>query len=117
MSSRPRCQGTVTSNTFPQLSTKTWASIQKWIALSITNSWFTATGSLLFHLGHKETWFCSAQSCREENSEAFAGQHSLTSTSFYLFDEASAIPDKIFEVAEGGLTDSEPHIYCFGNPT
>ena len=25
-----------------------------------------------------------------------------------------AVPDKIFEVAEGGLTDGEPHIYLFG---
>lgn len=41
----------------------------------------------------------------------------MSSTSFYLFDEASAIPDKIFEVAEGGLTDGEPMIFAFGNPT
>ena len=25
--------------------------------------------------------------------------------------------DKIFEVAEGGLTDGEPMIFAFGNPT
>jgi hypothetical protein len=117
MSTRPHCQGTVTANTFTQLQTKTWAAIQKWTALSVTRSWFTTTGSLLYHSDHKETWFCAAQSCREENSEAFAGQHAVTSTSFYLFDEASAIPDKIFEVAEGGLTDGEPMIFGFGNPT
>jgi hypothetical protein len=92
MSTRPHCQGTVTANTFTQLQTKTWAAIEKWTALSITGSWFTTTGSLLYHREHKETWFCSSQSCREENSEAFAGQHAATSTSFYLFDEASAIP-------------------------
>jgi len=34
-----------------------------------------------------------------------------------MFDEASAIPDRIFEVAEGGLTDGEPMIFLFGNPT
>lgn len=71
----------------------------------------------MYHREHPQTWFCSAQSCREENSEAFAGQHAASSTSFYLFDEASAIPDKIFEVAEGGLTDGEPMIFAFGNPT
>src|SRR5262252_7997633 len=27
------------------------------------------------------------------------------------------VPDKIFEVAEGGLTDGEPMILLFGNPT
>jgi hypothetical protein len=64
----------------------------------------------------KESWRVLAQSCREENSETFAGQHAADSTSFYVFDEASAIPDKIFEVAEGGLTDGEPMIFLFGNP-
>jgi hypothetical protein len=117
MSTRPHCQGTVTANTFTQLTTKSWAAIQKWTVLSITGPWFTTTWSLLYHREHKETWFCSSQSCREENSEAFAGQHAATSASFYLFDEASAIPDKIFEVAEGGLADGEPMIFGFGNPT
>ena len=66
---------------------------------------------------HPESQFCSATSCREENSEAFAGQHERTSSSFYIFDEASAVPDSIYEVAEGGLTDGEPMIFLFGNPT
>jgi hypothetical protein len=34
-----------------------------------------------------------------------------------LFDEASAIPSKIWEVAEGGKTDGEPMHFVFGNPT
>ena len=83
----------------------------------VTASWFEVTGERMYHKQFKESWFCSAQSCREENSEAFAGQHTATSTSFYIFDEASAVPDKIHEVAEGGLTDGEPHFYMFGNPT
>lgn len=29
----------------------------------------------------------------------------------------SAVPDKIWEVAEGGLTDGEPMFFAFGNPT
>src|SRR5581483_9050945 len=96
---------------------KTWAAIVKWNRLCITSPWFLATGTRIYHRNYPETWFCSAQSCREENSEAFAGQHAASSTSFYLFDEASAIPDRIFEVAEGGLTDGEPMIFLFGNPT
>ena len=75
------------------------------------------TGTRIYHHEHPETWFCSAQSCREENSEAFAGQHAADSSSFYVFDEASGIPDRIFEVAEGGLTDGEPMMFIFGNPT
>jgi hypothetical protein len=117
MSTRPNCQGTITANTYTQLETKTWAAIQKWTRMCVTGSWFQATGNRMYHRHYPQTWFCSAQSCREENSEAFAGQHAVSSTSFYLFDEASAIPDKIFEVAEGGLTDGEPMIFAFGNPT
>jgi hypothetical protein len=71
----------------------------------------------MYHTQFKDSWFCSAQSCKEENSEAFAGQHAVDSTSFYIFDEASAIPEKIYDVAMGGLTDGEPMIFPFGNPT
>jgi hypothetical protein len=117
MSTRQHAQGTVTANTFQQLSTRTWATIQTWTKRCVTAPWFEVTGERMYHKQFKESWFCSAQSCREENSEAFAGQHAATSTSFYIFDEASAVPDKIHEVAEGGLTDGEPHFYMFGNPT
>ena len=67
--------------------------------------------------GYKETWRCDAHTCREEDSEAFAGQHAANSTSYYVFDEASNVPPKIFEVREGGLTDGEPMTFDFGNPT
>lgn len=117
MSTRPHAIGTITANTFTQLQTKTWASIQTWTKRCLTGHWFVVNAERMYHPTYKESWFCSAQSCREENSEAFAGQHAASSTSFYLFDEASAISDKIFEVAEGGLTDGEPMIFLFGNCT
>jgi hypothetical protein len=117
MSTRPHAQGTITANTFAQLQDKTWAQIRKWTALCSTRSLFECTTSRMYHREQPAAWFCSAQTCREENSEAFAGQHAAASTSFYIFDEASAVPDKIFEVAEGGLTDGEPMIFMFGNPT
>ena len=117
MSTRPYCQGTISANTFIQLQTKTWAAIQYWTGLSITAHWFRITGNRMYHRNFPAKWYCSAQTCREENSEAFQGQHAHTSTSFYMFDEASAVPDKVYEAAEGGLTDGEPMIFLFGNPT
>lgn len=121
MSTRPHSQGTVTANTGPQLETKTWAQIAKWTRLCFTGHWFNVnTGRGSMKMSHKqfpETWFCSAQTCREENSESFAGQHAATATSFYLVDESSGVPDKIYEVMQGGLTDGEPMIFAFGNPT
>lgn len=117
MSTRPHAQGTVTANTFKQLETKTWAAVQRWTKLCITGPWFTVVSNRMYHTGHRESWFCAPQSCREENSEAFAGQHAADSTSFYINDEDSAVPEKIHEVSEGGLTDGEPMQFLFGNPT
>lgn len=117
MSTRPHAQGTVTANTFSQLETKTWAAIKRWTALCITAHWFKVGDNRMYHLSHKDSWFCAPASSKEENSEAFAGQHAADSTSFYVFDEDSAIPDVIHEVSEGGLTDGEPMCFRFGNPT
>ena len=121
MSTRPHSQGTVTANTANQLATKTWAQIVKWTKKCITAHWFdisSGKGSMrMAHKAHPESWFCAAQTCDKENSEAFAGQHAATSTSFYIFDEASAIDDEIDRVSEGGLTDGEPMKFAFGNGT
>jgi hypothetical protein len=120
-STRPFSKGIVTANTGDQLRTKTWGELAKWKARCITGHWFelnSGKGSLsMYHKSWPETWRVDAQTCREENSEAFAGLHAANSTPYYIFDEASAIPDKIWEVAEGGLTDGEPVFVCFGNPT
>ena len=117
MSTRPRSKGTITANTGHQLATKTWAALQHWHKLAITRHWFECTTEKLSARDQKESWFAAATSHEEKNAEAFHGQHAADSTSFYIFDEASGISDKIFDAAEGGLTDGEPHIYCFGNPT
>jgi hypothetical protein len=117
MSTRPYCKGTITANTFTQLETKTWATVQHWTGLCITAPWFAVVANRMYHRQYPKSWFCAPQSCREENSEAFAGQHAADSTSFYINDEDSAVPDKIHEVSEGGLTDGEPMQFLFGNPT
>jgi hypothetical protein len=117
MSTRRNAIGTVTANTNDQLEKKTWAAIREWTARCITAHWFEINSQIMYRKGFRATWFCSPQSCAEENSEAFAGQHAKDSTSFYLFDEASAVPPSIHEVAEGGLTDGEPFFLMFGNMT
>ena len=121
LSTRAHSKGVVTANTAEQLKTKTWAELAKWKRLCITGHWFELTsgkGSLsIYHPDHAETWRADGLTSREEASEAFAGLHNANSTAFYLFDEASNIPDIIWEVAEGGLTDGEPWFMAFGNPT
>lgn len=121
MSTRPYSKGIVTANTGDQLRTKTWSELGKWRRLCLTGHWFeynNGRGSMsMYHRENCETWRVDAQTCREENSESFAGLHAASSTPWYLFDEGSAVPDKIYEVAEGGKTDGEPMHFVFGNPT
>ncbi len=121
MSTRPKCNVTVTASNLPQLQHKTWAQLAKWKRLALNGDWFeysNSRGNLSLRAkAHEEEWFTIGITCKEENSEAFQGQHAPTSSSVYIFDEASAVPDIIWEAAEGGLTDGEPMFFVFGNPT
>lgn len=117
MSTRRNAIGTVTANTNDQLSEKTWAQIRKWTRLCITSHWFEINSAVLYRKGFRESWKVTPASCAPENAEAFQGQHNAQSTSFMIFDEASGIDDAIFQAAEGGMTDGEPMIFLFFNPT
>jgi hypothetical protein len=121
LSTRPHAKGVITANTAPQLETKTFAELAKWARRCVNRHWWNITtgkGSMrITHKDYPESWRCDAQTSKEENSESFAGLHSAASTPFFILDEASAIPDKIWEVLEGGLSDGEPQVHCFGNPT
>ena len=115
LSTRPHCAGNVTANTWSQLSTKTWRELALWKDRSINSHWFEMTTARIFHKDHKETWGINALSNSEKNSEAFAGLHSRNN--LILFDEASAIPDIIWEVCEGAMTDGSALWFVVGNPT
>lgn len=121
MSTRAHSKGMVTANTAEQLASKTWAGVSAWHSKAVHKHWFTITtgkGAMrMVHNDYPNSWRVDAQTSREENSESFAGLHAASSTPWYLFDEASAIPGKIWEVAEGGKTDGEPMHFVFGNPT
>jgi hypothetical protein len=121
MSTRSKARGTVTANTATQLRTKTWAELSKWKSRCITGRWFNINsggGALsMYHRAWPETWRTDAFTCEANNSEAFAGLHNAQSSPFYIFDEASNVPDIIWQVAEGGKTDGEPFHFAFGNPT
>ena len=94
LATRPDSKGVVTANTGPQLRSKTFAEITKWLKRSLVASMFDILSESIAAKESPESWRVDAQTCKEENSESFAGQHSASSTSFYIFDEASAVPDK-----------------------
>jgi hypothetical protein len=114
MSTRPHSIGTVTAGTATQLEARTWASICHWTHLCLTAHWFEVQSRQIFAKVAPKTWKLVAQTCKEENAQSFAGQHARTSTSWYLFDEASEVPDKIWETAAGGLSDGEPMWFAWG---
>ena len=114
-------RGVVTANTEGQLRTKTWPELTKWHALSINRGWFNCTATAIYSVlsGHDRTWRVDAITWSENNTEAIAGLHNKGKRAFAIFDEASAIPDTIFETIEGALTDANTELlWCiFGNPT
>ncbi len=114
MSTRPHLNGVVTANTFPQLNTKTWRELALWHKRAINSHWFEWTAKKFFHKDHPETWAVSPIANSEHNSEAFAGQHGAHS--LVIYDEASAIPDVIWEVSSG-VNDPRAMWFVFGNPT
>jgi len=116
LSTRPFSIGTVTAGTYTQLEEKTWSAILSWSKLCITAHWFDIQASGIFHKLYPDTWKVTPQTCKEQNAQSFAGQHARRSTSWYLFDEASEVPDAIFATAYGGLTDGEPMMFAWGQP-
>lgn len=115
LSTRPHSIGTVTAATQDQLESRTWAAVQQWTKLCLTAPWFNVYARGVFSKVDPENWKVVQQTCKAENAQAFAGQHAQNSTSWYLFDEASNIPDEIWPVAYGGLTASaEPMFFAWG---
>lgn len=114
-------RGVVTANTENQLKTKTWVELSKWYRMFIGRSLFKMTATAIFSCDpeHERTWRIDMVPWSERNTEAFAGLHNQGKRILVVFDEASAIPDVIWETTEGALTDSETQILwlCFGNPT
>ena len=111
----------VTANTEGQLRTKTWPELAKWHRLALNSSWFRFTATALASANplHEKTWRADAIPWSEHATEAFAGLHNAGKRLLLVMDEASAIADSIWDVAEGAMTDQDTEIIwtAFGNPT
>lgn len=62
-----------------------------------------------------ETWWARARTARKENPEALAGLHG--EVVIFIVDEASGVPEEIFEVAQGALTGKFVLFIMVSNPT
>ena len=121
----------VAANGEPQLRTKTFPEISKWVARGINSDFFdlnamSVTPSTWFKnyiespqgLGRSTRYYyISGQLWSEESPDAFAGAHNMDGE-MALFDEASGIPDAIWTVQEGVFTENIPDRFwmAFSNP-
>ena len=104
-----------TSETAVQLATRLWRE------LAVVNS--TAVNAELFEWQATtfkfklaaDRWFALAQPWTKERPEAFQGAHEQDL--LMLFDEASAIPDEIWDAASGSMSTSGARWLVQGNPT
>lgn len=121
MSTCEDCKVVVTANTETQLRTKTWPELTTWTRRSITSHWFKTTATAVHSIepGHEKSWRADQVTWSDNNTEAFAGLHNKKKRIIVVFDEASAISDKVWDVTEGALTDEDTEIIwiAFGNPT
>lgn len=115
------CRIVLTANTEDQLRGKTWPEFCKWSRMALTADWFDIGASTicLDSKESEETWEARLTTWSKNNTEAFAGLHNKGKRIVLVMDEGSAIDDKVFEVAEGALTDEDTEIIwiVFGNPT
>lgn len=121
MSTRADTRGVVTASTQFQLEDKTWPELSKWHNLALNKHWFEwmATGLTFaaYPDDKRKNYKTTAATVSAQKTEAFAGLHNEGKTVFIIFDEASGIDDKVWEVADGAMTDGEAFFLAFGNPT
>lgn len=115
MSTRPQLSGVVTASVFKQLTSKTWREMHVWHQLALNQHWFTLTATTFYHKKYPKTWIIHALPNSPERSEAFAGLHAKHV--LVIFDEASGVADKIWEVTYGAMTTEGCIWLVYGNPT
>jgi hypothetical protein len=112
----------ITANTEPQLKSRTFAEVTKWLTLAINGHWFDSSvlsvrpakwfEKLLKDQLNIDTgyYYSQGQLWSEENPDAFAGAHNPLGFQV-IYDEASGIPQPIWNVTEGFFTEPVLHRY------
>jgi hypothetical protein len=105
----------VTANTEAQLLGTDWAELNLWWQRAIHKHWFTWTATAFYRIDNERNARAEAVTWNENKAAAFAGVHSKNT--LLLFDEASGIPQVIWETAIGYLTTEQAIHIALGNPT
>ena len=104
-----------TANTEKQIMSVLWAELATINRQAKNRELFDYSRTSFRLKAAPETHFAEAIAWSAENSEAFAGIHA--ENVLYIFDEASAIDDVIWEVSQGAMTNPHARWLCLGNPT
>lgn len=103
-----------TAPTKHQLYDVLWAEVSKWMRnnpeLKKELIW---TYERIYMRGYKEEWFAVPRTAT--NPDALQGFHS--EHVLYIIDEASGVPDKVFEPVLGAMTGEDARLLMMGNPT
>jgi hypothetical protein len=130
-----------------QLYSVLWAELAKWIRRGDEkakadglpselwlSSLFGVTQDRVYDKGAPTEWFAVARTSRKENPDALQGFHASDvdisadgnaaiqrsdggGSILFVIEEASGVPDVIFEVAEGALSSPGARLLMIGNPT
>lgn len=114
------CKVPCTAPTGHQLNDVLWAEIAKWLRkfkdripqLAEEYDW---SSERFYMRDHPNESFAVARTSRPENPEALQGFHS--ENILFLIDEASGVPEAVFQVAEGALSTEGAFVVMAANPT
>lgn len=106
-----------TAPTSDQIHDILWKEVQIWMnkmpkEISQLYDW---SADYIRMIESPQTWFARARTARKESPEALAGIHA--DHVLYLVDEASGVPDEIFNTGEGALTGGFFLFVMISNPT
>ena len=127
VSTRIGATAIVAANTESQLRTRTFPEYAVWFGAAINAHWWAletmriVPAPWLLEIVRKipeegglgidpKYWYVQGQTWSEDNPNAFAGVHNPYGL-MLQFDEAAGIASKVWEVAEGFFTESNPYRY------
>jgi len=115
----PQSRLVATAPTMAQLNDILWPEYSKWhveMPATLADQW-DISGAHIRNKAFPKVWFgVSRTSNKPANLQGFHGRHLMMQA-----DEASAVPDNVFEVIEGALSEAGTegkvaHLLCTGNP-
>lgn len=109
----------ITAPSGPQLWDALYAEIKMWMGKlpDALRDCYDIKSERIEFKGAPESIFISARTSRAENPEALQGVHAAAGRVILIADEASGIPEAVFEAAAGSMSGENCTTILCGNPT